>query len=391
MENLARQMQSVVFGSPSAGDSSAQGFDGHYRILDSYRFLAASLICIYHFNKDNVLGLLQISPSFQLFRLGVDFFFILSGFVIAKTYLGRINSVDDYKTFMWKRIARLYPLHLVTLLVGIVGGLLIGHRALQEGTNPEIFSSTAIVANLTLTHSFGVTNYGSFNIPSWSISAEMFVYILFPLFVFLATRLPLLVNVALILAYVGTTILVRNQLGLRDWTLTWYDWGALRAIPTFFAGVLIAQALSTRWRNFAPSIWWAHAAFLLTLVPMHFLMRDEWILFGFFMVVLLAAAAEQNGAKSMLQHKICVHLGNASFSLYMWHMPIKVAIFAITAKLLGTTLVPMWGAAFASYAASLVVALLCYRYFEIPIRDAVIASMRKKPAAETSPQVRALS
>jgi peptidoglycan/LPS O-acetylase OafA/YrhL len=390
MQNFARQLQAIVFGPTSAAGSSGQGFDGHYRVLDSYRFLAASLVCIYHFNKDNVLGLNTISPLFHQFRLGVDFFFVLSGFVIARTYLGRINSLNDYKMFMWKRFARLYPLHLITLLIGIIGGMVIGHRALQAGTNSEIFSSTAIIANLTLTHSLGITNYGSFNIPSWSISAEMFVYLLFPLFAFLITRLPALVNGALIIAYVGITILVREHLGLRDWTLTWYDWGALRAIPTFFAGILIAQLLSTRFRNFAPSIWWAHAAFVLTLVPMHFVMRDEFVLFGFVMVVLLAAAAEQNGAKSKLQHGVCVHLGNASFSLYMWHMPIKVAIFAIIGKLLGITLLPMWGAALLSYFASLIVALLCYRYLEIPSRDAILAWVRKEPAPLRTRHIRDL-
>jgi peptidoglycan/LPS O-acetylase OafA/YrhL len=363
---------------PSATGQVPWAFDGHFRILDSYRFLAASLICLYHFNKANVLGLLSLSPLFENLRLGVDFFFVLSGFVIAKNYLGQVGTAKAYRRFMWRRFARLYPLHLLTLLIGIVGGLVVGHKSLQAGTNPEIFSSAAIWANLTLTHSFGFTNYGSFNIPSWSISAEMFVYLLFPLFAFLATRAPAILNVALILAYVGITILIRNHLGLRDWTLTWYDWGALRAIPTFFAGILIAQTLSTRWKDFSPSIWWAHGAFLLALVPMHFEMRDEWSLAGFVLVVLLAAASEQNGAKSRLQNKAFVHLGNASYSLYMWHLPIKVAAFAIFGRVFGTALLPMWGAAIVSYATALIVALLCYRYFEIPIRNAIIAQGRSK-------------
>jgi peptidoglycan/LPS O-acetylase OafA/YrhL len=358
----------------------APDFDGRYRILDSYRFIAASLICLYHFNKADILGLVQLSPAFENIRLMVDFFFILSGFVIARSYSAKIGNVAGFRSFMWRRFARLYPLHALTLLVGIAGGMIVGAGNLQPGTNPEVFSSTAILANLTLTHSFGVTNYGSFNIPSWSISAEMFVYALFPLFALLATRLPALVNAGLIALYVIATVLIRDSLGLRDWTLTWYDWGALRAIPTFFAGVLIARLLDTTWRGFAPSIWWAHGAFLLAFIPMHLNARDEWALACFALVVLLAAAAEQNGAKCRLQRPGFVHLGDASYSLYMWHMPLKVGVFAVMGKLFGHGLLPMWGAAGLSFALSLAVALACYRWFEMPVRRWMLSRAEKTPA-----------
>jgi peptidoglycan/LPS O-acetylase OafA/YrhL len=362
-------------------------FDGRYRILDSYRFIAASMICIYHFNKANILGLATLSPMFENLRLGVDFFFILSGFVIAKVYLNKIHNAEQFGRFIWRRFARLYPLHLLTLMIGIAGGILIGHRGLQEGTNPEIFSSTAIFANLTLTHSLGITNYGSFNIPSWSISAEMFVYMLFPFFALMATRLPTIISAMLIVGYVIVTVLIRDHLGLRDWTLTWYDLGALRAVPTFFTGVLIAKILSTTGKNFAPPIWLAHAAFALSLVPMHFNIRDEFALVAFGLVVFLAAASEQNGAKSKLQGAQFVHLGDASYSLYMWHMPIKVGVFAITGKIFGTSLLPMWGAAALSYGLALIAALVCYRYFEIPIKNYIIARypFRSKPERHQQP------
>jgi peptidoglycan/LPS O-acetylase OafA/YrhL len=359
-------------------------FDGRYRILDSYRFIAASLICVYHFNKADILGLVLVSPLFGNIRLMVDFFFILSGFVIARTYLHKVADGDGYARFMGRRFARLYPLHFLTLMVGIVGGMLIGHQGLQAGTNPEIFSTKAIIANLTLTHSLGVTDYGSFNIPSWSISAEMFVYALFPLFALMVTRLPASVNAGLVVLYITAMVLIREALGLRDWTQTWYDLGALRAVPTFFTGVLIAQILATRWKDFAPPLWIAHGAFLLALVPMHLDARDEWVLACFALVVLLAAAAEQNGAKSRLQGARFVHLGDASYSLYMWHMPIKVGVFAVMGKFLGTSLLPMWGAAVLSFALALAVALLCYRYFEIPMRNLITGQGRTESTGSPS-------
>jgi peptidoglycan/LPS O-acetylase OafA/YrhL len=359
------------------GDARA-GFDGRYRILDSYRFIAASLVCLYHFNKADILGLQGVSLAFVNVHLMVDFFFTLSGFVIAKTYMGKVADGASYRLFMWKRLARLYPLHLVTLGVGILGGLVVGTGGLQPGTNPEVFAAKAILANLTLTHSMGVTSYGSFNIPSWSISAEMFVYALFPLMAFLAARLHPLATVALILGYVAVTAAVREALGMRDWTLAWYDGGALRAVPTFFAGVLIAHVVTKRWRSFAPSILWAHGFFLLAFLPMHMGWRDELALICFALVVLFAAMAEQNGAESRLQHPRWVHLGDASYSLYMWHMPLKVGVFAVMAKLFGMGLGPMWAAAALSYALSLAVALVCYRWFEMPVRRLLVGLWGKR-------------
>jgi peptidoglycan/LPS O-acetylase OafA/YrhL len=362
-------------------------FKGNYRILDSYRFIAASLICIYHFNKDNILGLTSLSYAFENIRLMVDFFFILSGFVIAKNYLHHIHDVADYRRFMWRRIVRLYPLHLLTLMVSLAGAAMLGHRGISAGFHPDTFSLKAFIANLTLTHSLGVTEAGSFNSPSWSISAEIFVYALFPLFAFLVTRLPALLNAALVVTYVGVTILLRDQYGLRDWTLTWYDMGALRAIPTFFTGVLIAHLLSTDWKNFSPPIWWAHAAFFLAFPSMHLDARDEWALIAFAFVVLFAAAAEQNGAKSLLQKRAFLHLGEASYALYMWHMPIKFGIFAVIGMVLGRDLLPMWFAAILSYCIALFVAMVCYRLFELPIRSYMIKSLPLKTKPEHQRQM----
>jgi peptidoglycan/LPS O-acetylase OafA/YrhL len=105
---------------------------------------------------------------------------------------------------------------------------------------------------------------------------------------------------------------------------------------------------------------------------MHLNWRDELVLIAFAATVLLAAAAEMNGRSSTLQNQSFVHLGDASYALYMIHMPIKVGIFAITARYFGTALGPMWTAAILSYAVSILFALLTFRHFEMPAKTILL-------------------
>ena len=86
----------------------------HHRFeaLDSWRGICACLVAVFHFHA---YGFLYTSPFLRNFYLFVDFFFVLSGFVIAWNYADKLTSVQALKGFMILRAGRLYPLHLVTL------------------------------------------------------------------------------------------------------------------------------------------------------------------------------------------------------------------------------------------------------------------------------------
>jgi peptidoglycan/LPS O-acetylase OafA/YrhL len=87
-------------------------------VLDLYRFLAAMGVFFFHFAElSRNPSLLNRVEHFQLF---VDFFFVLSGFVIARTYRDSVRDVSEITTFLWRRIARIYPLHVLMLLVFLV-------------------------------------------------------------------------------------------------------------------------------------------------------------------------------------------------------------------------------------------------------------------------------
>ena len=112
--------------------------------------------------------------------LAVDLFFILSGFVIYLNYETKItkNFPRSIAPFYWNRLTRIYPLHLLMLLayLGFAASFIIFSRS---ATAPASYELKSFIQSLLLIQAWGYGNM-SWNIPSWSISAEWFVYLLFP-------------------------------------------------------------------------------------------------------------------------------------------------------------------------------------------------------------------
>ncbi|MDE2577706.1 MAG: acyltransferase [Hyphomicrobiales bacterium] len=360
----------------------AQGSSSYrYLALDGYRFIAAGLVALHHYDLDFRLGLDRLSPIFGRLPLMVDFFFLLSGFVIATSYAERMANGADYGHFLKARLARLYPLHLLTLaamlcMVGIAvaAGVKINHA--------DMFDLRGLPANLLLLHAWGGLDHLTFVGPSWSISAEWFVYLLAPLFFLAARRLPLFVNVVLLAATVSAMALVRARLGLPHWWDTSYDFGALRAVPTFFAGVLIAMNLH-RLQGVAPPWGVVHAVFIAALAGLALGAPAEAVIALFGLLTLSAALATRGGALTLMAAPAITRAGNASYAFYLTQSVVATPVLAVLRKtgLLGAP-VAFAGALFcllATYALS----LFLYRRFEKPAQKWILALGAGSPAAKT--------
>jgi peptidoglycan/LPS O-acetylase OafA/YrhL len=147
--------------------------------LTSLRFFAAFWVVTYHYwPKLAVTGTPALVAKGYL---GVELFFILSGFILCHVYLPSFEAQRfRYGEFLWARLARIYPMHLATLVgIGLMGG-----AALAAGFPVEhnLLSLAALPANLALVHAWGFAPVVGWNHPSWSISAEWFAYLAFPLF-----------------------------------------------------------------------------------------------------------------------------------------------------------------------------------------------------------------
>lgn len=157
--------------------------------LTSLRFFFAFMIFAHHltFLSKSDLPYFRWIHEYILKEgyIGVSFFFILSGFILAYNYRDSIlNKKVSNKNFFIARIARIYPLHLLCLLIAIP--LTLQNSAFEFSTWIK-----QLFFNLTLTQSFIPikTFYFSFNSPSWSISNELFFYLLFPFLIILISKL----------------------------------------------------------------------------------------------------------------------------------------------------------------------------------------------------------
>jgi peptidoglycan/LPS O-acetylase OafA/YrhL len=161
--------------------------------LTSARFLAAFWVVLYHYTTQFRFGTpLQAQPYLarshtpmeQLIgqgHLAVDFFFLLSGFILAYTYFTAEGTLRDGRRAFWvARIARIYPVYLLGLVLGLAPYL--------ASERDPVAVVTSGVAHLLMLHAWLPSTLG-WNQPSWSLSVEAFFYALFPLLLPLFARL----------------------------------------------------------------------------------------------------------------------------------------------------------------------------------------------------------
>lgn len=155
------------------------------RSLTGVRGIAAFAVVLFHFGT----VLCQLLPQFSYLspvcakgHYGVDFFFILSGFIISYVYSSVINwNFKSICNFILKRFARIYPVHLMAILIL---ALLVGAASIAGKQLTGNYSLKQLTINLFMLQGFPIA-LPSWNYPSWSISIEFFGYLfVFPLTVF---------------------------------------------------------------------------------------------------------------------------------------------------------------------------------------------------------------
>jgi peptidoglycan/LPS O-acetylase OafA/YrhL len=283
--------------------------------LDSYRGLAAVAVFFYHFPSNFFLLNWQLVKKSYLF---VDFFFILSGFVIALNYLTKINSFFDVKSFMKKRFLRLYPLHFFMLI------LYLGIEFLKFfSSQNEAFSSNNIwsfFTNLFLVHSLGIHDGLTYNSPSWSISTEFYAYFVFALVAIFMQRISksfqsLFFLIVAIASYVVVYYIKAPSLDVT------YDLGFIRCIAGFFLGAFLSgRYKNLQDSNFKVSPFVMPFTFLAIIVifSQTILKNIDYLMPPLFASLILSTALSKNGSLlRILAIRPLKWIGERSYSLYM--------------------------------------------------------------------------
>ena len=241
----------------------------------------------------------------------------------------------------------------------------------MRANHPDYFALDTLPANLLLLQAWGLLKHDSFNVPSWSISAEWLAYLVFPALALAARRLPGPASVVLLCLGVFALALCRRQAGLRPWTAATFDLGAFRALPTFFSGVLIAVAVARArpLRLGFLATWPAvHATFALAVVSLQLGLPDEVAIVLLAGVVAAAALAERSDRPTRLTSAPLQRLGAASYSIYMIHVLASIPVlFALRATSSMHSPIAA-AAALATFSAVLWIADVSYRRFEVPWR-----------------------
>ena len=347
--------------------------------LDALRIVAAAAVVVLHYMeyaKDNAVAHF-VFAHVQHFNLFVDLFFVISGFVIAKQYLERVSGPDDIKRFFWRRMARIYPLHLLTLAfyLAIAAVLQLG---LARGENPARYPLSDLPAQLLMLHAL-IGERLTFNFPSWSLSAEMFCYLLFPFLAAGAARWRSSVPIIVVIA-----VLASSAVSAFTDAGTWTDWinrgGMFRALPSFALGVTLYIFRARL--DLAPAIQLPFTLLLSAFLVFGGLLPQTLMLAIVYAIVLLAARADAMGQDTFLSRNRVDRWSDLTYSVYMLHIPVATVVLTIGGRFLAPfvpdarlALVPLAVVVLA------IASKASYRYVETPIRHLLYALFDRRAEA----------
>lgn len=288
--------------------------------LTGVRFFLALGVVLFHYQ------LVWIFPGdsglFNRARLGVDIFFILSGFILTHVYL-QDDAVLDYRRFLGARIARIYPAHLFILLgmLGLVlASSLFGVRLEPGRFNPVDFAGTLLLVQAW----FPRETQTFWNGPAWSLSAEWFAYLTFPVYAALVSILrarPWSIIALATILFVALDAIYRAQFD-RVLPRAEDSLGILRIIPEFLYGMGLYY-LGLRWTPSARvSVMGALASTGALLALMQIGADDRLIVAAAGPFILSLALLAKARVRTFLSHPVALFAGEASFALYLVHIPI---------------------------------------------------------------------
>lgn len=210
--------------------------------LDALRFLAALFIVLYHVAERAPVSLFTLSPAFGRGYLATDFFLMLSGYVLARAYGPRVLTPGvSTLAFLKRRVLRIWPAHLVMLALFVAFFVATSVVGLAP-QNPQWFAWDQLLPQIFLLQAWFVPGTSGWNVPTWTLSALIVAYALFPMvWRKVATHpRPLQLLAMGVCVWVAIDFAALEVLGVHGYQLP-LRYGLIRGVPLFMIGLLIAR------------------------------------------------------------------------------------------------------------------------------------------------------
>ena len=385
---FALRHKSLNFASMKKQDTKTKDSKPHYALLDGLRGVAALLVVWYHvFEGFQFAGNKPVIDFINHGYLAVDFFFILSGFVVGYAYDSRWGKTLTLGGFFRRRLIRLQPMVIMGAVIGAASFLISGMER-WDGTHATLWLTfLAFVCGCLMLPALpgmprevrGNGEMFPLNGPCWSLFFEYVGNIVYALFIrHLSTRLLAVLSFALCCALAWFAVTDQSGYGFIGvgWTVdrTNILGGMLRMLCPFTMGILMSRLFKPLRQ--ARGAFWTSAALLLIIFHIPYIYSDgalslngvfeaACIIAVFPLVVWYAASGKTTDIAST---RICRFLGDISYPLYIVHYPLMYAFYMWLIKTRQYTLYETWPAALAAVTASIILAWLCLKLYDMPVR-----------------------
>lgn len=297
-----------------------------FESLDVFRGLAAISVALFHFSKD-AKGIFADVPFIANSNRMVDFFFVLSGFIIYHNYKN-VTTSQQRGDYLIKRLYRLYPLHFFMMIIFLLFEVLkavlyskgfFNTPAFGRNSMPEFFKYIAMLQ--------GLTKEGDlhWNYPSWSISAEFIAYIIFALVIIPINRIK--TNLKwLPLLFIAFCALITPMIFSDVWIFGY----VIPCIIGFFIGCVVEIMYHKTSVINIPNAFYSILEIVVLCAAIYMVCylntKDNAWLFPVYGLMILVFANERGVVSHLSTNTITKWLGRLSFSIYMTHALISIVV-----------------------------------------------------------------
>ncbi len=362
----------------------------HYELLDGLRGVAAILVLFYHIFEGFSFAEITNGDGDGIIRtlnhghIAVDFFFILSGFVLSYAYDDRWKKMNTWQFFK-RRLIRLHPMLIMGAVIGTIAFAFVGFEKWDGATTPTGWIMIAMLLTMFMIPAvpgvpYEVRGNGEMfplNGPAWSLFFEYIGNIIYALAIRrLSTKI--LTILAIVLGCLHAWFFVGNVSGYDmvgvGWTIDSVNfWGGLiRMLFPFTMGMLIARTFKPR--KVKGAFWICSIAlvalFAVPYIPsageisLNSLYEVICIAFVFPFIVWLGACGIC-GEKTAKASKL---LGEISYPLYIVHYPIMYIFYAWLIEKKYYNLHDSWETVLLVVSSSILLAFLCLKLYDEPVR-----------------------